>query len=314
LNSKIIIKHAISIIVIFSIFYFFIKTLKINWTSIQSYDFNINSGYILFSFISIVINYLLFTYGWFVTLNSLSLNNKISYPQSLAVVNTSNLTKYIPGKVWSFALQMYWLSQVHFTKTTIVYVNVTNLIIAVITSLLLGFIYLVVSVSVLPITLSILCFLIILGIDILYIQFNSLVFNRVIAVVNKIFHREIKYINTPKKLLLHLHMVHLIAALFFGISAYLVSIGIGFDVASGGMYSIMSSMILADLIGYLAIIIPGGLGIREGVMYFMLKGVSTGPLALILPIATRIVSMFVDIFLGVIGFILLKNVFKIKRP
>jgi hypothetical protein len=42
-------------------------------------------------------------------------------------------------------------------------------------------------------------------------------------------------------------------------------------------------------------------------MYLILKDVSAGSLPLVLPVATRIASMLVDIVLGVLAFMLLNN-------
>ena len=44
--------------------------------------------------------------------------------------------------------------------------------------------------------------------------------------------------------------------------------------AAATCFLVMSSMMLADVIGFLAVIVPGGLGVREGVMYLMLAGIS----------------------------------------
>ena len=75
----------------------------------------------------------------------------------------------------------------------------------------------------------------------------------------------------------------------------------------------MSSMMLSDVIGFLTVIVPGGLGVREGVMYFILKGDTPKTLSLILPIASRIISMLVDVTLGTIGIVLLKKLTMVKR-
>jgi uncharacterized membrane protein YbhN (UPF0104 family) len=83
--------------------------------------------------------------------------------------------------------------------------------------------------------------------------------------------------------------------------------GIGLEVADKKIFSVMSAMIISDVVGFVAVIVPGGLGVREGVMYFLLKGDTSGALFLILPIATRIVGMLVDILLGTMSFVLLKR-------
>lgn len=111
----------------------------------------------------------------------------------------------------------------------------------------------------------------------------------------------------PMKLIYYLYLINFLAAFCFGIAAYLLCFGIGFDVDHSKMFLVMSSMMIAEVIGFVAVIAPGGVGVREGVMYLMLSGVSIPALSLILPIATRIVSMLVDIVLGTISLVLLKT-------
>lgn len=300
------IKGALSLVVILGIIFFFYRAFQENWTSIQSYTFKLNFIFISFSFVSIVITYLLATYGWFLTLNSLS-KNKITFLKSIATVHSSNLTKYIPGKVWSYALQMYWLVNAGFSKSLILYVNLITLYVSLITSVILGFVYLVFAPRIIPLTLTLSLLVALILFDLLFIKFNSYVFKTFIVILNKIFKRDIKYYETPWKLIYHLHGINFLSAFCLGIGAYLLCLGIGFDVDHNKMFLVMSSMMIADVIGFIAVIAPGGVGIRESVMYLMLSGVSVSALSLILPIATRIVSMLVDIFLGTISFVLLKN-------
>jgi uncharacterized membrane protein YbhN (UPF0104 family) len=143
--------------------------------------------------------------------------------------------------------------------------------------------------------------------DILFIKYNSTIFNGLIFLFNRVYKKDIRYFDISKKLLVQLHLVYFISAFCFGLAAYSMCFGIGLEVADKRIFSVMSAMIISDVVGFLAVIVPGGLGVREGVMYFLLKGETSGALFLILPIATRIVGMSVDILLGTIGFILLKR-------
>jgi uncharacterized membrane protein YbhN (UPF0104 family) len=58
------------------------------------------------------------------------------------------------------------------------------------------------------------------------------------------------------------------------------------------------------------VLAPGGLGVREGIMYAMLAGASTAAVSLILPLALRVVTMAVDVLLGLIGLKLLRQFVK----
>lgn len=311
-NIKVLIINILSLAIILSVVFFFYKAFSANWANVQSYTPNLNYLFIVLSFISILSTYLLTTYAWFLILNSLSSNVKITFSECVATVNTSSLIKYIPGKVWSYALQMYWLAKKGFSKSLILYVNMITVFITLITALILGLGYLIFSASAFSATVSIASFVILILFDVAFIKYNSTIFNNTITVINKLFKREIKYFDTSKKVLIYLHVINIVAAFCYGMGAYLACIGIGIEVAHRDMFTVMASMIISDVIGFLAIIVPGGLGVREGVMYLLLNGVSSGPLALILPIATRIVIMLVDISLGTIGFIILYQKKEIK--
>jgi hypothetical protein len=259
------------------------------------------------AFSSILATYILTTYGWFVALTSLSRRNTISFTDSIAIVNTSNLTKYIPGKIWSYALQAYWLAKAGFSNSLILFVYILNVFTIIMVSLMSGLCYLIVAPGAFPRMLLIACLILLVLFDILFVRFNSTLFNALISAIGKKMKREIIYYEAPTKLLLRLHSIHIISAASFGIGAYFLCLGIGFNIPKDSVFLVMSSMILSDTIGFLSFIVPGGLGVREGVMYLLLKGDAFGSLSLILPVATRIVMIVVDVVLGAIGFILLNQ-------
>jgi uncharacterized membrane protein YbhN (UPF0104 family) len=313
---KVILKKTVPAVIIISVVLFFYQAFLANWTTIRSYSLHLNFYFIALSFIAICLTYICTTYAWFVILNSLSNSVKITFPACVAIVNTSSLGKYFPGKVWSYAFQMYWLAQAGFSKSLVLYTNIITVVIILVTSLLLGVGYLVFFTTNVPATISSAAFMVLILLivfDVAFIKYNSTIFNLLITVVNKVFKRDIKYFNISLKLLFYVHAINIFAAFCYGLGAYLVCLGIGFDVGPKNMFTVMSAMLISDVIGFLAIIVPGGLGVREGVMYFLLRGVPAGPLSLVLPIATRIVNMLVDFSLGAIGFVLLKKYSKLTN-
>ncbi len=304
-KRKNIIKCVLSLIIIFSVSFFYYEAFQRNWESIQSHPLNLNLFFISLSFLSLVITCLCSTYGWHLALNTLSNTKKMTFAQSVAMVNTSSLTKYIPGKVWSYAIQMYWLVRAGFPKSLILYVNFINLSISIITSLIVGFCYLSFSFGSVPYTIP--CLLVLIGFDICFIKFNSSIVNGMISLFNRVLDGDIEYFSISQRLLVCLHSIHFLAAFCFGLGAYVLCSGIGVEVGAGSTLVVMASLLLADVVGFLAVIVPGGLGVREGVMYLMLNNVSVGTIALLLPLASRIVSMVVDAALGIFAFILLRG-------
>ena len=294
-------------VIILAVAFFFYKAFQNNWASIQSSKFEISFLFLFLSFCAILVTYLLSTYGWYLAINSLSDGAKISFPQSVATVNASSLVKYLPGKIWSYALQMYWLVNAGFSKSLILYVNIVNLFVSMITSVTVGIAYLLFSSTILPFAATLSLLLALVFLDICCVAFPESINNGVFSFVNRIIHRDIKCFDVSRKLMMDLHRIHFAAAVSFGIGAYLLCIGFGFHVGRDKILLIMSSFLLSDVIGFLAVIVPGGLGVREGVMYLMLGGVMPGSLPLILPVASRIVNMLVDLFLGIIALRLLRG-------
>src|SRR5262249_12241103 len=90
-------------------------------------------------------------------------------------------------------------------------------------------------------------------------------------------------------------------------SAYVVSLAVGYSISFNDGLLVASSSLVADVIGFVAFFVPGGLGVRESVMFLLLNGVAVGSLPLVLPLATRSVNMFVDVVLGATALKLLRK-------
>ncbi len=304
-NTKIL-KNLISFAIIVSVAFFFYKSFQNNQAAFQSHALTLHYFFLILSFVFVLATYFLATYGWQIAINALSGVRPMSFAQSVAVVNTSSLVKYIPGKIWSYALQMYWLADTGIPKSVIVYVNLVNLFISIITTLIVGLCYALFSPSNVPVQVLFSLLLLVVLFDMVFIQFNAPVTHGMISLVNRVFKRDIACLSVSHRLVLQLHLIHFAAALSFGISSYLLCYGIGFEIGPGKAWLVMSSLLLSDVIGFLAVIVPGGLGVREGIMYLMLNGVSTVSLSLILPVASRLVGMLSDITIGLTAFALLK--------
>jgi len=285
---------------------YFYREFQKNWTPIQAAHLELHPVFLAAAFAAVVMTYLLTTLGWLVSVTSLSAN-RITFAKSVAIVNVSNLTKYIPGKVWSYALQMYWLEKEGVSKTLVLYVNVLNLGISIVTALILGLCFLVLSPASFPVAVTLPMLLLLVLADLIFLRYGSALIDWLIFFVNRLLRLNLSYFQTSTRLLLRLHAICFAADFVFGLGAYLLSRGIGFEVPLDKVLPVMSSMMISEVAGVLAVIAPGGLGVREGAMYLLLKGPSFEALALMLPLGTRVLGMLVDLFLGGTGFLLFQR-------
>lgn len=300
------VKRLVSAAIIGGVAFFFYRAVQKNWSEIQSAQLKLDYPMLLVATVLIVVAYLLSTYGWQLTINGLS-ERKLTLRQSIAAVNGSGLTKYLPGKFWSYALQMYWLGSAGFSKSLVLYANVINLVVACITASLFGCLGLALTDNRLPPLFTWAAVAGVLLVDAAIIRLYSPIFSRLIALANRVFKREMQYFQLPLRLNLELHAVFFASATASSLSAYFVALAVGYKISFNDGLVVASSSLVADVMGLLAFITPGGLGVRESVMFLLLKGVSVGSLPLVLPIATRSVNMVVDVVLGSVALKLLRK-------
>ena len=300
MNYKKILQYLIAAVAIAMVVYFFYDQFKRNWDSIKTYHFTINFYYIVASIFIIIIGFLMETYIWQICMNHY-LKKKLGFLESIAFVNTSNLFKYIPGRLWAYTVQIALMAKKNIAKSLVLYVNFVCLLCVIIVSIIYGSYYFLFYLKILPMPISILLFGSLILADFAFIMWNTSIINWLIIKINKFFMREIQPIKIEKWLILYIQFLYLVAWIPPGISAYFLAKGIGLDVAFSDVFALISSMSVSWIIGYIAIFTPGGLGIREGIMFLMLKQFSNVKTALILPIATRLIYIIIELLLGLIG-------------
>ena len=104
-----------------------------------------------------------------------------------------------------------------------------------------------------------------------------------------------------RRIFVYVQLLYFLAYAYLGIAMYFLAKGIGMNMPFLNIFAIMSTISLSTLMGYLAFFSPGGLGVREGAMFVMLKQFSTVEVALILPLAARLLCVMADLLLGFVG-------------
>ncbi len=299
-------KPALSVLVVLCVAWFFGKAFQRNWAEVRAHEFQFSVPFLVGAALSTLAAMLLATYAWYTSINTLSAS-KVDFRQSVAAANVSGLTKYIPGKVWSYALQMYWLDGLGISKALVVYVGVLNLAISMGVSVMFALVCLLFSQITFPASILLGSLLGLLAFDVFSIWVNHALLIALVSLVNRIFKRNLSAFDVTKSLLLELHLIHAAAAVLTGLAVYLFCFAIGYSITFERSLVVIGSSTLGDVVGFLAIIVPGGLGIREGLMYKILEGQATGSLALVLPVASRLLNMFVEIALGLVALRLLRT-------
>src|SRR5450432_953964 len=187
--------------------YFFFRAFRRNWADVKAHEFRIAPLFVAGALLAAFATCLLATFAWYSAMNELS-RSKISFRQSVAAVNASSLTKYIPGKIWSYALQMYWLDGLGVSKPLIVYVNLVNLLISMATSVIVGLSCLLFSHGNLPLQIVLASLIALIALDVCSVLFNHAILSGLVKLVNRLFKRKFSFFEVKKSLLVKLHLVH----------------------------------------------------------------------------------------------------------
>lgn len=304
LNVRKTLRILAALAIIFLIGYFYSLEVWKNWASLQNFKLIINIYYLILSLSLYLFSYLIETYIWQVCINKHLGRHELNFFQSIAIVNASGLFKYLPGRIWTFTAQLVWLKKYDISKPVILYVNLICIAGSIIVTLYLGLIYLALYTNLMSIKVIILLFIALILLNAAYITWNSLLMNKLIVLAGRLLKKEIQPLNNSKSLVLFIQFVYMCSWALMGFGGYFLAKGIGLDIPSESMFAILASMSISWFIGSLAIISPGGLGIREGTMLLMLNKVVNVQTALIFPILSRIMYLVSEALLGLTAFAL----------
>jgi uncharacterized membrane protein YbhN (UPF0104 family) len=286
--------------------WFFYKEFKENWESVRAFHLEMNWKYLVLGIFMMIANYLCATLSWHIGINYFDNHKKLKFTQSIALVNISQLGKYIPGKFWSYIIQIYWLASKGVPKTTVLYINVTNALLSILASLLMGCLLLMMLPDWNHLRIEILIFIgLLLVINLVLFNKNFLRFFA--NMFSRISKQKVSFHQLSTRRIISMQLISIVGAFFWALAGCFISLSIGFNLDDLRIFFISSAMLLGDVIGFLILIAPGGLGVREGTMFLILKGVGIIQLALIFPIVVRLLSIVTDLIMGIVSALIISR-------
>jgi hypothetical protein len=228
MRNKILIKYIIGFLVFAGAGYFFIAEFYKHYDSISRFEFNLRWRYLLVAQFLLIVVSLAGTYSWKILLEIIS-SQKITFQESIAIVNTSQLTKYLPGKVWSYALQMMLLAKRGVSKTIVLYINLFLMMTSLFASAFLGLLYFA-CFSFNDNNFWFILLSIYIAFYLAFIFLNQYCLKIVIKIVQKIFKKTLEYTPVNVGLIVIFQISYLLINSIFGLTGYLLALGLGFTV------------------------------------------------------------------------------------
>jgi len=298
-----ILRYSLTLAVVIAAVYFFYLQFEKNADLISAYDFSINPYYI---FLSVILGSFALLSGplvWRIYVNNY-LYEKLNFSESYSLYCTSAMFKYIPGKIWTYAAQITLMSSKRISKLVLIYINMVSFICLAFVSSMFAFYYYLFCVRITSWEISILTFVLLIVLDIVFIIWNESIINYLIVPVNRLFKVEIKPLKTKKKIFVYTQIFYFFSYILLGVAMYFLAGGLNIKMPLASIIAIMATISVSAIAGYAAFFSMGGLGVREGTMFLMLKQFSVIEAALILPIATRILLTVIELFMGIVALII----------
>ncbi|MDH4223885.1 MAG: flippase-like domain-containing protein, partial [candidate division Zixibacteria bacterium] len=231
---------------------------------------------------------------WLLLLNKLGSN--LSFWKMFKIWFLSNLGKYLPGKVWAVVGTIYLLEKEGVPKRKGLTTAIIGQALSVLSALFLSFILLGYSLyeeifSKNPIIFGVVIFFsIAVFVFITYPKLLEMVINLGLSLVKK----ERISLELKTREILSFLIYYILSWLLFGL-AFLFFVKSITPVSWDLYLNLTGSFAFSLTIGFLAIFVPGGLGVREGILVILLSLYFPLPVATLLAIFSRLWISVVEI-------------------
>lgn len=290
------------------IFFFLGKIVLENWGQVRGATFSFRIVPLLLSTLIFVFSYFIQVWAWYLV--TLRLEIALPLRETVATWFYSQLGKYLPGKVWLLLGRFYLYDSRGKSRkaiTVALYLEAVTLIMAAGLVFLLSLLFLKeVESFTLGIPLPGVILLFLLCLFSLHPRVLEKIFNTVLVRLKREpFHIPISY---PQ--ILWILTVCVLSWVIGGVGFY-VFVDSVWNISFEHILFLTGALAISSTVGLLALFAPSGLGVREGVLVYLLSSIMPGSVAVILSILTRLWMTLIEI--GLIGVVYLLDKFRKKE-
>jgi len=292
------VKYPLSLIIILVLFYFMARQLYYEWDELSNYKIEFNYRMLFLSLIPLISNFLINTIYFQHLLKILGVPiNSIS---TFKVLYLSHLGKYIPGGIWPILGQFYLFEKERVSKVTIFIANVTLILLDTISVFMVFIPFYLLYFYKQTKHLDILLLIIIICCVLLL---NPKIFTRIVTLVN--FRLKGENINLKYRYydLIYLSLLGVLDWLILGIGLYFL-ISSFHNIPVKLVPYLSGAFALSWIIGTYSFIVPNGLGVREGILSYLLSFFLPIPISIILSILARLWITGGDLISSLLAFLI----------
>jgi uncharacterized membrane protein YbhN (UPF0104 family) len=278
--------------IVITIFFFLGKMVWENWTQVKEGPLTFNPFPLLLSTFIFVLSYFIQIWAWY--LITLKLGIAISIRETLESWFYSQLGKYLPGKVWLLLGRFYFYESKGKSKKMIsvaLYLETATMVMAA------GILFLVSLLYFPEMKLDSLrghFWWLSLPLILIFVSLHPKVLQKVLNGFLGLFRKEPLSLSISYADALQILLICVLSWVIGGIGFYLFVDSI-FPVSPDQALFLTGALAFSSILGLIAIFAPGGLGVREGALVYLLSFMMPASVAVIVSILTRIWMTLIEI-------------------
>ncbi len=281
--------------------YFLGSRLIRDWHEIPFDRLHFSAGWLALSFAVLLIVHFP-VYGWLWAAILRTLGARVPVLRATAVTTVSALGKYAPGKVWFTLGRMALVRDYGVSEAKCLVSVVLEIIITLLGGIiLLGLAVLLVPAAQVPRPV----FYLFLLTPLCLVLLVPRVMNRLLAVGLRWFRQPAFELRLPFASLLGLVGICLLDWLVQGLGSYLLLRSF-YPLSISSLPTLLGGYAISWMVGFLVLVVPAGLGVRESIYTVVLKMAIPGPLAVIAALVTRVWQTLGELAAALVGLVLLR--------
>jgi len=285
------------------IFFFLIRNLSGNWGVVKENLSGFRFWWLLPTALFLGLAFLMLVETWRWVLRGTGAN--LSFATACKIWFASNMGKYLPGKVWQILGMVYLSERRGVPKVKSFTSSVISQFFGAVSGLLIGIILLLVGgqrtllgsafwLWVILVTLAAVS-----GISLLYPSLVQGVMNFLLRLAKK---EPIKFSFDSLSFLLYM-LFYGVSWMLFGVAFFFFSMGL-VEPDIKFLWLATAGFSIATVSGFLVVVVPGGLGVREGVLALLLSGFFPSPVSVLLALSYRLWFTLAETVLFGISFLI----------
>lgn len=291
--------------IVLAIFLFLANMLRENWAQVKEAPFTLRPWPLMVSTLIFALSYFIQLWAWH--LITVKLGIGLPFAETSEAWFTSQLGKYIPGKVWLFLGRLYLYQSRGKPKKLITVALYFETITILTAALFLSSVPLVAIEGTRPPqvepVMGWLVGLSVLSLILLHPRWLEKILNRALVRLG----REPFTYSLLYRDVLVIVLVCLLAWLVGGAGFYLFVDAV-YPVAPKYFFFLTGALAFSSILGLIALVAPSGLGVREGALVYCLSFIMPPPVGVIISILTRVWMTLIEI--GLIAVVYLTGRFR----